>query len=143
MTAKNNAARVAVKAKLSQKQADSIALPSWQQTMATALAFVQYSLEHLVRVRCKDDDWRDGDSDVDFAVDLALSNVQRLRASLPETRDEFDREWFMVAAAINLSVRAFSRPDCAYFRWLEAIQKQFEVLVAAVEFVDEEHRYGE
>lgn len=143
MNAQNNAARVAVQAKPCPKQADSVALPTWQQTMVTALTFVQYSLEGLARTRCNDKGWDDKDVDIDMAVDLALSQIKGLRANLPPNRDAFEIGWYMAAAVINLSVRAFSRPDCGYFRALESLQKYFEVLAATVEFVDEEHLYGE
>lgn len=124
------------------KQSDSVALPSWQQTMVTALAFVQYSLEGLARTRCDDKDWDENDVDIDMAVDLALLQIKGLRANPPAERMAFEAGWYMAAAAINLSVRAFSRPDSCYFRSLESLQKYFEVLAAAVEFVDEEHLYG-
>ncbi|QKV52038.1 hypothetical protein [Comamonas antarctica] len=145
MNAKNNAARVAVKAKPCQKQAASpcaASLPTWQQAMVTALSFAQYSLEGLVRTRCADKDWDDRDVDIDMSVDLALLQIKSMRASPPNERSEFETGWYMAAAAINLCVRTFSRPDTGYFRSLDALKKKFEVLAATVEFVDEEERYG-
>lgn len=141
MTKQNNAARAAVQAKPCPKLAP-VAMPTAQQTMLAALAYVQNSLEHLARVRCEDEDWDDDDVDVDYAVDLALEHIKRLRASLPHDRDEFDRHWFMAAASINLSVRAFSRTDCYYYRSLKGLQKKFEVLVGAVEFAELEARHA-
>ncbi len=128
-------------AKTCPKQADSIALPTWQQTMAAALAFVQNSMEQLVLIRIDDKEWDDGDVDVVWGVDLALAHIKRLRADLPTVRARFDDEWFKAAAAINLSVRVFSRPNSYYFRQLESVKNQFDVLVGAVEFVQEEACY--
>lgn len=125
------------------QQVAPIALPTWQQTMAMALAFIQYSLEILERERLNDEQWADKDIDIDMAAQLTLMHVRHLRANPPATRKEFDAEWFMLTAPINLCVGAFSRPDSAYFRLLRFAQEQFGVLVAAVEFVDEEHRYAD
>ena len=143
MTKPNNAAQVAVAAEPCLNLATATALPSVKQTMLMALAFVQHSLEHLVRERCADKHWDDKDVDVDMAVDLALEQIKRLREELPDDRDIFERKWYTAAAAINLGVRVFSRPDSAYFRWLDAVKQQFEVLVSAVEFVHEEEFYAD
>lgn len=142
MNTQNNAAQVAVMAEPCPKNAGAVILPTMQQTMLTALAFVQHSLEYLVRVRCDDMGWEDQDADIHYAVDLALEHIKGLRAELPADRDVFDRKWLMAAAAINLSVRSFSHPDSSYFRLLTFAQQQFEVLVAIVEFVDGEARHG-
>lgn len=164
MTTKKNAARVAVVAKPCQKQPDlqprdaldcialglplsamtqAPSLPSADQAMLTAIAHVQHSLEHLVRVRCDDKEWDDKDVDVDFAVDLALTHIRRMREELPLDRSTFENRWHMAGAAINLGARSFSRPDSMYCHWLRSAQRQFEVLVEMVEFVDEEARYGD
>lgn len=136
MNAQNNAARVAVQAEPCQKSSGAVALPSVKQTMLTALEFVQSSLEDLVRIRCADENWDEEDVDIDCAVDLALAHIKALRVQLPDDRNEFDRQWFMAAAAINLSVRAFSRTDCHYYRTLTGVRQKFDVLVATVEFVE-------
>lgn len=125
------------------KQVAPIALPTWQQTMATALAFVQNSMEQLALIRCDDQNWDEVDVDVDFAVELALGHIKRMRADPPTVRSRFDDEWFKAAAAINLSVGAFSRQDSFYFRRLASVKKQFDVLVEAVEFAQEEECYAE
>lgn len=141
MTKNKNAAQVAVQAELCPKLAP-VGMPSTQQTMLAALAFVQSSLEWLVKTRLSDEEWDDDDVDVDYAVDLALEHIKGLRSNLPDDRDVFDRQWFMAAAAINLSVRAFSRTDCCYYRALTGVQQKFEVLVAAVEFAELEARHA-
>ncbi|MBL8356161.1 MAG: hypothetical protein JNM01_15190 [Delftia acidovorans] len=135
MTMNKNAARVAVAAEPCQKQPD---LPSADQAMLTAIAHIQHTLEHLVQVRYDDKEWDDKDVDVDFAVDLALSHIRLLRAELPLDRSTFENKWFMAGAAVNLGAQAFSRPSSLYYRWLTAAQRQFEVLVDLVAFVDEE-----
>lgn len=126
------------RAKPSQKKAAPAALPTWQQTMELALASAQLSMEELVRIRVGDEDWIEDDVDVDFAVNLALGHIKRLRADPPTGPGRFDREWFQAAAVINLSVATFSRQNCCFFRHLEYVKKQFEVLAEAVDFVARE-----
>lgn len=163
MANKKNAACVAVEAKPCQKQPDlqprdavdcialglplsavtqAPGLPCADQAMLTAIAHVQHTLEHLMRVRYDDKEWDDKDVDVDFAMDLALTHIRLLRADLPLDRSTFENRWFMAGAAVNLGTRTFSRPNSPYFRWLTAAQRQFDVLVDMVVFVDEEARYG-
>ncbi|QNN55972.1 hypothetical protein H9K76_15415 [Diaphorobacter ruginosibacter] len=139
MSTKKNAARVAVQAEPCQKQPD---LPSADQAMLTAVAHVQHTLEHLIRARLDDKEWDDKDVDVDFTVDLALAHIRLLRADLPLDRSTFENRWFMAGAAVNLGAQTFSRRDSLYYRRLTTTQRQFEVLVQMVEFVDEEVRYG-
>lgn len=117
------------------QQVTPMALPTWQQTMELALASVQRSMEQLVRMRLDDEDWSDDDVDVDFAVNMALSHIKRLRADPPTVPGSFDREWFQAAAVINLSVATFSRQDCSFANCLGYVKKQFEVLAEAVDFV--------
>ena len=115
-------------------------LPSVDQTMLMAIAYVQHTLEHLVLVRREDEEWDERDFDVDLAMGLALAHVRLLRAELPLDRSTFDNRWFMAGAAVNLSVRTFSRPDSPYFYWLTDVQRQFETLAELVEFVDLQER---
>lgn len=138
MTSKKNAAQVAAQAEPCPKLAP-VAMPTMKQMMLASLVWVQASLEGLVHIRCNDDEWDDNDVDVEYAVDLALEHIKSLRQDLPDDRDLFDRRWFMAAAAINLSVRAFSRTGCHYYRALTGVQKKFDVLVSAVEFVESGH----
>lgn len=113
-----------------------IGLPGADQAMLMALAYVQHTLEQLMLVRLKDEEWDERDFDVDFAMGLALAHVRLLRAELPLDRSTFENRWFMAGAAVNLSARTFSRPDAPYFHWLTDVQRQFEMLVDVVEFVD-------
>lgn len=143
MTTKRNTARVAVQAQPCQKQAVSTVLPTWQQTMQTALAYAQDSLERLDDAISSDLDWGDADVDADvcLAMELALERIKRMRAKPPTERGAFEVEWYAAASVVNLSVRVFSRPDSFYFRSLEFVQKLFEVLAPAVEFVDLQERH--
>lgn len=146
MATKRNTARVAVEAQPCQKQAVSTVLPTWQQTMQTALAYAQDSLERLDDAISSDLDWGDADVDADvcLAMELALERIKRMRANPPGERGAFEVEWYAAASVVNLSVRVFSRPDSFYFRSLEFVQKLFEVLAPAVEFVDlQERRHGQ
>lgn len=119
-------------------KATPLALPTWQQAMALALAFIESSMEQLVRIRIDDKNWSDSDVDVVCGVDLALAHIKRLRTDMPTDHARFDAEWFKAAAAINLSLRVFSRPDSYYFRQLESVKRQCDVLVDAVQFAKEE-----
>ncbi|OWG19331.1 hypothetical protein KDK82_2816 [Delftia sp. K82] len=108
--------------------------------MRTALAFMQRSLEFLVRVAGEHDNtnYDDGtDADVELAVELALEHIRRLRAAGPMEREAFAQHWNMAAAAIRLGTLAYGRTDSTYYRMLGFVQQQFEVSVAMVEFVDE------
>lgn len=119
------------------------ALPTWQQTMTLALAFIENSMEQLVLIRIDDKGWNDSDVDVVLGVDLALAHIKRLRSDPPKVHGHFDEEWLKAAAAINLCLRAFSRSDSYYFRQLELVKQQFHVLADAVNFAQEEagHAY--
>ncbi|MBJ2140370.1 hypothetical protein JC796_06495 [Delftia acidovorans] len=109
--------------------------------MRTALAFMQRSLEFLVRVAGEHDNTNyddDGtDADVELAVELALEHIRRLRAAGPMEREAFAQHWNMAAAAIRLGTLAYGRTDSTYYRMLSFVQQQFEVSAAMVEFVDE------
>lgn len=144
MAARNNIARVAVKAKPCQKQALAIVLPTWQQTILTALAFAQDSLERLNFAIAADKDWGDSDveADVCLSMDLVLERIKGMRANPPAEVALFEREWFESASIVNLCVRVFSRTDAYYFRCLESVKKLFEVFADAVVFVDREARCG-
>ncbi|EZP50529.1 hypothetical protein [Delftia sp. RIT313] len=153
MATQKNAARVAVKAKPCQKKSDMqprdaldcIALglplsavaqpmPTLQQTMLLVTSYVEWSLEEVIKERCKDVGWDDKDVDVDFAVDLALTHVRLLRAEIPLDRSTFESKWFMAGAAVNLAAKTFSRPDSLYYRRLIAARRQFEVLFELLDF---------
>lgn len=135
MATKKNAARVLEPARLSQKV---IALPTWQQTMLTALDCARSLLEQLEAAIARDMDWglSDVDVDVSYAMELVLERIKRMRTNLPTERGVFEIEWYAAASVVNLSVRAFTRPDACYFRLLESVQKMFEVFGTAVELVD-------
>lgn len=136
MPTKTNAASKVVQAKPCPKTADIEALPTMRQMMLLALEIVGNSLEAVALASRVDEAWNEDDVDVDYAVDLALTYVKSLRANLPEDINEFGRQWYMAASAINLSVRAFSRTDCYYYRSLVDAKKNFEVLVSVVEFAE-------
>lgn len=142
MATKRNAGRVAGPL---QPDQEAIAMPTFQQTMLTALAVAQDSLERLDAAIAIDKDWggSDVEADVSYSMDLILERVKGMRANLPTEVEAFDREWYGAASVVNLCVRAFSRTDAYYFRCLEAVQKLFEVFGDAVEFMRPgKHRRG-
>lgn len=116
--------------------AESQAMPTLQQAMVAALGHVQATLERLMRACHEDDEWDDKDDNVDFAMELALAHIRRMRAELPLDRSTFESSWRMAGAVISLGVRSFSRPDSMYCHWLRSAYRQFEVLVEMVEFVE-------
>lgn len=134
MATKKNAVPLAVPV---QPSKESITLPTWQQTMLTALAVAQDSLERLSGAIATDKDWggSDVEADVSYSMDLVLERIKGMRANLPTEVAAFDREWYTAASVVNLCVRAFSRTDTYYFRCLETVQKLFEVFGDAVEFM--------
>ncbi len=143
MNTKKTAASKAVKAAACLKKPTSmVTLPSMKQTMLTAVALVQQSLNGLERARIHDEEWSENDVDVDYAVRSIHECLDKLRDELPEHRDIFDQQWFTAASIINLCARTFSRTDCLYYRLLTRLQKQFAVLVSVVEFVDEEAQHA-
>jgi len=135
MATKKNSTRVKVPAQPSQKV---IALPTLQQTMLTALDCARSLLEQLDAAIACDMDWGLSEVDVDvcYAMELVLERIKRMRTNLPTERGMFEIEWYAAASVVNLSVRAFTRPDAYYFRLLESVQKMFEVFGTAVELVD-------
>lgn len=135
MAIKRNAGRVAATVQPSQKV---IALPTWQQTMLTALDCARSLLEQLDAAIARDKDWGVSEVDVDvcYAMELVLERIKRMRTNPPTERGMFEIEWYAAASVVNLSVRAFTRPDAYYFRLLESVQKMFEVFGTAVELVD-------
>lgn len=144
MTAKNNAARVAVKAKPCQKQTAETALPSMMQAMTLAIKLVSCSLRCAIDSISNDDEWASPDIDSEYAVEHVLEHLQQLLKELPRDRDVFDRKWFEAGSILKLAVRGFPLKDCAYFRLLSAACKQFDVMFAAVEYADlEGRRHGE
>ena len=144
MATKRNTARVAVQAQPCQKQAASTAVPTWQQTVLTALAFAQDSLERLNSAIATDKDWGDSDveADVCLSMDVVLQRIKNMRANPPAEVASFEREWFESASIVNLCMHVFSRTDTYYFRSLESVKKLFEVFADAVVFVNREGRCG-
>jgi len=135
MATKRDTGRLAATVQPSQKV---IALPTWQQTMLTALDCARSLLEQLDAAIARDKDWGVSEVDVDvcYAMELVLERIKRMRINPPTERGMFEIEWYAAASVVNLSVRAFTRPDAYYFRLLESVQKMFEVFGTAVELVD-------
>lgn len=135
MATKRDTGRVAATVQPSQKV---IALPTWQQTMLTALDCARSLLEQLDAAIARDKDWGVSEVDVDvcYAMELVLERIKRMRTNPPTERGMFEIEWYAAASFVNLSVRAFTRPDAYYFRLLESVQNMFEVFGTAVELVD-------
>lgn len=132
MSVKKSAAHVAL-----QPGRKAVSLPTWRQTVATALAVAQDSLERLDAAIAGDKDWggSDVEADVSYSMDLVLEQIKGMRADFPTEAEEFDRKWYEAASVVNLCVRAFSRTDTYYFRCLESVQKLFEVFGDTVEFM--------
>ena len=118
--------------------AQDATLPSIKQAIALALAMAEARLRCLISVRCNDEHWSEADLDVDNATEIALVQILRMKELGLEHSHEFDAQWFMAAAALNLAEKAFSRKDCAYARVLAGAVDVFRVLAEAVEFAGAE-----
>lgn len=116
------------------RKAPAAARPTFEQMMALALAKAEDDLCRLVRTRCADEHWKDADSDVDYAVELALSHIRAMKERNFEDAAEFCLTWGHAGAAINLAAKAFSRTDCAYNRFLRDAARMFEQVGELVEF---------
>lgn len=111
------------------------ALPSFQQFVTLAIAKAERDLECICRIRCSDEYWREEDVDVDTAVDLALDQIRRMKAMQMADCDAFTREWFKVAAVLNLGAKSFSRKDCTYMRFLDGSCHMFTQAAELAEFI--------
>ncbi|MDR3018642.1 MAG: hypothetical protein LBV56_24690 [Delftia acidovorans] len=116
------------------RKAPATARPTFEQMMALALAKAEDDLGRLVSTRCADEHWKDADSDVDYAVELALSHIRAMKDRNFEDAAEFCFIWGYAGAAINLAAKAFSRTDCAYSRFLRDTVHMFAQVGELVEF---------
>lgn len=112
------------------------ARPTFEQISALALDKAEEDIKRLVSIRCADEHWLDADTDVDYAVELALSHIRAMRAITFKDGAEFGLSWLKAGAAINLASRAFSRTGCAYERFLKDAAHMFTQLAELVEFAD-------
>lgn len=111
------------------------ALPSFQQMMALALEKTESDLRGLIRIRCNDEHWdEDADVHVDFAVELALSHVERMKTMGFEESLGFCAEWFKVVGAVNLAHKSFSRNDCLYSRSLKSACCMLDQVMELVDY---------
>lgn len=122
----------------------ALAVPPTAQAQLIALLLekAEHDLRGIIRTRCEDDDWDEGDIDVDNATELALAQILRMRASPPLNRDAFLEDWYLIGSTINLAAKAFSRTDCLYQRHLDDARKFFELMPEVVEFAEPEGAHG-
>lgn len=111
----------------------SARLPSREQLMALALDKAEDELRRLLKIRCEDDEWSDADVDVDNAVEVALHRVRELQTKAPLSLREFENSWHEIISVLNLSAKAFSRPDTYYLRTLNAVHEFFDVMIDLIE----------
>lgn len=91
-----------------------------------------------MQIRCEDEQWSDDDVHVDFAVELALMHIRRLKTEAISDSSRFLSEWFRAGAAIELGREVFSRDACHY-RWsLETTCAMFTQVADLIEFVGRE-----
>lgn len=112
------------------------ALPSLKQVIALSITKATSDLQRIVEMRSTDEHWDDDDVHVDFAVELALTHIERMKTMAFEGEGDFSYEWFKVAGALNLGLQTFSRKDCAYFRMLKGACGMFNHLAGLVEFTE-------
>ena len=112
------------------------ALPSLQQVIRLVIVKAEHDLQHLMEIRCQDEDWEDNDVDVDNASELALWKIQSMKTIRFDSWDDFCESWCKVSAVINLAKKGLTRQDCWYARSLERICRFFEQADNIVEFAD-------
>lgn len=110
--------------------------PTRAQAITLALAMMEHRLRGLISIRTGDEHWCDDDADVDNAMDLALAHTLRMKEMQFDKDCLFDREVFLVASAVSMGVRLFSRQDCYYFRALRGTAAMLTEMVAMVDFVE-------
>lgn len=81
------------------RKAPAAARPTFEQMIALALAKAEDDLGRLVRTRCADEHWRDADSDVDYAVELALGHIRSMKTRHFGDAAEFCLTWGHAGAA--------------------------------------------
>ena len=118
------------------KATATAALPTFQQVVALALGKAVSDLRRLIEIRCSDEQWDDADVDVDFAVELALTHIERMKELRFDAYDDFNHQWFKAAAAVNMGKKLFSRQDCWYSQSLAGTCSMFDQMAGLIEFVN-------
>lgn len=122
-------------AKTRARKAPAVARPTFEQMTALALDRAEERLTWLISIRCEDEAWNDDDVNVDFAVELALMQIRRMKTEVVSDSSGFLTQWFRAGAAIELGCKAFSRDACHY-RWsLESTCAMFTQVAGLVEFL--------
>lgn len=110
-------------------------MPTFQQMVVLALAKADKDLRTLIEIRCGDEHWAEEDVDVDLAVELALTHLERMKSMSFTEYTGFDIEWFKVGAALNLGKKLFSRQDCWYRHALDRTCAMFDHIASMVEHI--------
>ncbi|WP_211459211.1 hypothetical protein [Comamonas brasiliensis] len=111
-------------------------LPTLDQAMVLAVDMVCASLQDAINHTSLNEDWDSPDIDAEFAVEHVHEQLQRLRQSLPTDRLEFERKWLEAASIVKVVTRSFPDQNCVFINILSAVCKKFDVMLAAVEWMD-------
>lgn len=110
----------------------SLDLPSFDQTVALALHTLSNSLEQLESVAQAEEGWLGHEADVDQAMIMVRSVIDRMRLSPPASLEEFRDAWCGLAGITNLANHQFQR-ECAYKNILGSLCGEFPVFCLVVE----------
>ena len=119
------------------KDTSTATLPTFQQMLVLAFEVVGDHLAMLDRIRIEDKDFPSEDAYVEYGVQLATLHLTNMRAKHYANRADFDEDWFMALAPLELGLKAVSRPDSYYGRTLKATCLVMDRLVTLVEFASD------
>lgn len=109
-------------------------LPTKEQIMRLACTKVEHWLSCGINAACGAG-WREELINCVNAADLARMTTERLRNSLPTSRDDFEREWGLVEGAVQLVVDAYPDKDSVASRMFHAARETIIVMHESLEFV--------
>ncbi|MBB6579585.1 hypothetical protein HNP33_003699 [Comamonas odontotermitis] len=100
-------------------------MPKSGQLAEMFLTIAADKLKSLQSIRENDEQWTEADVNVDFAIDLAVDHIRAMTSRGFNDSGVFVVDWYKAAAAVELSLSAFSRPSCWYGRSLKVTAEFF------------------
>lgn len=111
---------------------DKVNQAAMQQMMALAILSAEDRLARLLAIRLEDEAWDDDDASIDMAAELALCHIRRMKDMKFAGYNDFTKQWFIAASAVDLSRKSFSRAESHFGRALDGVNRMFS---QAPEFV--------
>lgn len=113
-------------------------LPTAAQLRRMACTLVADTLKGATAI----DEWKDEYSVSISAVELAFHQVKELDYQVPDA-DAFETAWFRLHAVVMLALDAFPDQDTTTWRYLSYADKQFGVLIDAIDQAQARERKAE